>query len=298
MRVVFGPVINSDSIIYLLWLTIVLISALILNAVLEWIRDRVLIAGTLSFVSRLENIVYEMTFEKSQENWRDGNRAISNLRTIRNFTVTPIAGAILDVPFSLSLLAIIFFIHPLMGYFSLFGAIVAFIIGIYIEKKVEPHAEDASKFQSESRNQLQAYFRNIYAATSMGNLATIYKDWDTKHKKFLLLQAKASQYQALGQSVTQVVMMLQGSMILGVGTFLTLIGMMDFRMAGNLIIPKFIGALAIRPLMMVVMGWTRVITVREAISDLKSFLKTYEATIEKSHFPSPRVFKSDENVLY
>ena len=35
-----------------------------------------------------------------------------------------------------------------MGYFSLFGAIAAFLIGIYIEKKVEPHAEEASEFAS------------------------------------------------------------------------------------------------------------------------------------------------------
>ena len=290
MRIVFGPVINSDSIAYLLWLTILLISALVLNAVLEWIRDRVLLAGTISFITKIENVVYEMTFEKNKENWKDGNRSISNLRTIRSFMATPVAGAVLDVPFSLSLLLVIFFIHPLMGYFSLFGAIAAFLIGIYIEKKVEPHAEEASEFQSEARNKLQAYFRNVYAATSMGNLPTIYRDWDASHKKFLLLQSKASRFQALGGSVTQVIMMVQGSMVLGVGTFLTLIGMMDFRMAGNLIIAKFIGALAIRPAMMVVMAWTQIIRVREAISELKVFLKDYEEPAEKISLPAPKGF--------
>ena len=36
-------------------------------------------------------------------------------------------------------------------------------------------------------------------------------------------------------------------------------------MAGNLIIAKFIGALAISPTMMIIMGWTTVIGVREAV---------------------------------
>ena len=36
------------------------------------------------------------------------------------------------------------------------------------------------------------------------------------------------------------------------------------NMAGNLIIAKFIGALAIRPTMMIVMGWSQIIAVREA----------------------------------
>jgi ATP-binding cassette subfamily C exporter for protease/lipase len=292
MRIVFGPVINSDSVAYLLWLTSLLISALVLNAVLEWIRDRVLLAGTVSFITQLENKVYEMTFEKKQENWKDGNRSISNLRTIRSFMATPVAGAVMDVPFSLSLLLVIFFIHPLMGYFSLIGALAAFLIGIYIDRKVAPHAEEASQFQSEGRNKLQAYFRNVYASTSMGNLPTIYRDWDSSHKKFLLLQSKASRYQALGGSVTQVIMMVQGSMVLGVGTLLTLIGMMDFRMAGNLIIAKFIGALAIRPAMMVVMAWTQIIRVRESVSELKLFLKDYQEPTERISLPPPKGFLS------
>ena len=64
-------------------------------------------------------------------------------------------------------------------------------------------------------------------------------------------------------------MMVQGSMLLGVGTFLTLIGIMDISMAGNLIIAKFIGALAIRPTMMIVMAWSSVMGVREAVKELK-----------------------------
>ena len=106
----------------------------------------------------------------------------------------------------------------------------------------------------------------------------------------MLLQSKASRFQALGGSVTQVIMMVQGSMVLGVGTFLTLIGMMDFRMAGNLIIAKFIGALAIRPAMMVVMAWTQIIRVREAISELKVFLKDSEEPAEQISLPAPKGF--------
>ena len=69
-------------------------------------------------------------------------------------------------------------------------------------------------------------------------------------------------------------MMVQRSMLLGVGTFLTLIGMMSPSMAGNLIIAKFIGALAIRPTMMIVMAWSSVISVRGAVRDLRTFLET------------------------
>ena len=49
--------------------------------------------------------------------------------------VSPISGAFFDAPFSLIFLVAIFFIHPLMGFFFLFGLLMALIVGILIEKK-------------------------------------------------------------------------------------------------------------------------------------------------------------------
>ena len=82
---------------------------------------------------------------------------------------------------------------------------------------------------------------------TMGNFDRAFNRWKESNKKYLGYQTQASSTQALGTSISKVVMMVQGSMILGVGTFLTLLGLMPASMAGNLILAKFIGALAIRP---------------------------------------------------
>ena len=125
-----------------------------------------------------------------------------------------------------------------------------------IEKKVQPEQETAFENQSLARSELNMMHNNALYTNAMGNLPHLYNKWFSNQKKFLTFQAKASSMQALGGSVSQVIMMVQGSMLLGVGTFLTLIGAMDFRMAGNLIIAKFIGALAIRPTMMIGMKYS------------------------------------------
>ena len=272
MRTVFGPVINSQSISFLLSLAGLLVLALTINGVLEWIRERVLLSGTVSFISKLEEKVFAITFEQKQETWNDGARAFSNMRVLRSFMVSPVSGAIFDAPFSLLLLVVIYFIHPLMGAFSVLSLFAALIIGIMIEKKVQPEQETAFENQSLARSELNMMHNNALYTNAMGNLPHLYNKWFSNQKKFLTFQAKASSMQALGGSVSQVIMMVQGSMLLGVGTFLTLIGAMDFRMAGNLIIAKFIGALAIRPTMMIVMAWSQVIAVREAVKDLRNFI--------------------------
>ena len=43
-------------------------------------------------------------------------------------------------------------------------------------------------------------------------------------------------------------------------------------MAGNLIIAKFIGALAIRPTMMIVMGWSQVVNFKNSALEIKKML--------------------------
>ena len=58
-------------------------------------------------------------------------------------------------------------------------------------------------------------------------------------------------------------------MMLGLGTFLTLIGALPPNAAGNLIIAKFIGALAIRPTMMIVMSWAQVVNFKNSILEIK-----------------------------
>ncbi len=272
MRTVFGPVINSQSISFLLSLAGLLILALTINGILEWIRERVLLSGTISFISKLEEKVFSATFEQSQEKWNDGARAFSNMRTLRSFMVSPVSGAIFDAPFSLLLLIVIYFIHPLMGMFSLLSLVAALVIGILIERKVQPEQETAFENQNLARTELNVMHNNALYTNAMGNLPQLYRRWFSNQKRFLTFQAKASSMQALGASVSQVIMMVQGSMLLGVGTFLTLIGAMDFRMAGNLILAKFIGALAIRPTMMIVMAWSQVIAVREAVKELRNFL--------------------------
>ena len=279
MRTVFGPVINSQSISFLLWLAALLTFALVATGILEWVRQRILLSATVSFIVKLEEKVFNISFEQSSDQWNDGARAFSNMRMLRNFMISPVAGAILDAPFSLTLLIVIFLIHPLMGAFSLLSLVIALIIGILIEKKVQPEQENASEKQSIARTQLNSLHTNNLYCNSMGNLPHLYKRWFYNQKNFLTLQANASSIQSLGASVSQVIMKVQGSMLLGVGTFLTLIGAMDKSMAGNLIIAKFIGALAIRPTMMIVMAWSQVISVREAIKNLRIFLESNQIPV-------------------
>ena len=72
---VFGPVINSQSISFLLWLAALLTFALVATGILEWVRQRILLSTTVSFIVKLEEKVFNISFEQGSDQWNDGARA-------------------------------------------------------------------------------------------------------------------------------------------------------------------------------------------------------------------------------
>ena len=187
MRTVFGPVINSQSLSFLLSLAMLLVLALVVNGILEWIRERVLLSATISFIGTLEEKVFNVTFEQTPEMERRAD--IFKYAYLRSLWF-PLVGAIFDAPFSLLLLIVIFLIHPLMGAFSLFGLSIALMIGILIEKKVQPEQEFASEKQNIARQELNLMHNNALYCNAMGNLKYLYQKWFINQKQFLVFRKK------------------------------------------------------------------------------------------------------------
>ena len=275
MRLLFGPVLYSDSIANLAWVTLILVAALTLGGVLEWVRQQIFFSCSVSISNKLDKRVFNSVFTETTDNWIDGAKVLSDLRTIRIFMTSPPMGAIFDVPLCFIFLILIFFIHPYMGVMSLLGAVLALIFGLVTEKKVTPHLEDLQKHQSSSRQELNSSFKNSQTAVSMGIIPNIYKKWKTKNDRYLISQAQASSAQAAGGSGMKFALSIQGSMILGVGATLMILELIPMKAAGNLIVAKLIGALAVRPLMVIIMQWQMVVAAKEAYRNIENFLENH-----------------------
>ena len=287
MRILFGPVLYSDSVANLAWMTGILIAALILAGVLEWVRHQIFFACSASISNKLDKRVFNSVFTETSDNWIDGAKVLSDLRTLRIFMTSPPMGAFFDVPLCFIFLILIFFIHPYMGVMSLLGAILAMIFGLITEKKVTPHLEDMQNYQNISRSELNSSFKNAQTAVSMGIVPNIYKKWKLKNDRYLVSQANASGIQAGGGSGMKFALALQGSMILGVGATLMILELIPPKAAGNLIVAKFIGALAVRPLMVIVMQWQMVVAAREAYKNIEGFLEKHPKKSETMPLAAP-----------
>ena len=299
MRTVFGPVVNSGSTNFLLWVTAILVLMLTLATVLEYLRGRILFSYTTSITSQLETRIFDSTFANTSKlNYQSGNSVLQALRRLRVFILSPVFGSILDTPVSLIFLLMIFFIHPFMGLLAISGALIMFVVAVLTQRRAEPAYNKSMQALMKAKGKLAETFKNVEAAYTSGVIKNNVESWKNDNKEFLANQAVASTIQTSGLSATKTIMLVQGSLLLGLGTFLSLTGIMDIRNVGNIIIAKFIGMLAVRPFIMAIMGWKNIIEAKRAYKELEDFLEEFKLPSHSMSLPKPKGALNVRNLVY
>ncbi len=287
MREVYGPVVTTRSEWTLAMVTLLLVMALVMAAVIEWVRQRVMSAGSVRLATLLGHRIFEATFFANLHNAKGANTALSDLRQVRMFLASPTAAVILDAPIGLLLLGLIFYINSTMGLLSLVGAALTLIIGLITERAVRPTMTEALERAQLANAYAADASRNAEAIQAMGMLGSVRARWMMVQQDYLAKQTAANNHQALGTATTKVVMLVQGSALLGVGTMLTLLGHMSPQQGALLIVAKLIGALAVRPLMQLIQSWKAVVVFRDSFQRLDAFLTRIHPPQTGMQLPAP-----------
>jgi ATP-binding cassette subfamily C exporter for protease/lipase len=122
----------------------------------------------------------------------------------------------------------------------------------------------------------------------MGMGPSVQGRWQLIQNEYLKLQANATNKQGIGSAMTRSVMLIQGSAILGLGTALTLAGVLSPAAGGMLIVAKLIGAIAMRPMMQLITSWKQVSTARDALERLRTFMTKIPTPEAGMSLPAPR----------
>ena len=288
MREVYGPVVTARSEATLAWVTLLLVGALAMAACLDWVRQRVQSAAATRLSALLSEKVFDASFRANLMALPGARLALSDFRTVRNFISSPTAAVILDAPMGLMLLGLIFAIHPVMGLLSLAGGVLSIVISLLTERAVRPVMANAVE-----KSQLASHYaadasKNAEAILAMGMGPSVQGRWQLIQNEYLKLQANATNKQGIGSAMTRSVMLIQGSAVLGLGTALTLAGVLSPAAGGMLIVAKLIGAIAMRPMMQLITSWKQVSTARDALERLRTFMTKIPTPVAGMSLPAPR----------
>jgi ATP-binding cassette subfamily C exporter for protease/lipase len=297
MLEVYDRVVNSRNMTTLLMLIIVVIGSYVVMELLELVRHSYLQKAALKLDEAFRERLFGIAFEANLRRLPGGTiQAFNDLRTLREFIPSGAVMAMLDSPMALIFLLIVFILSPWLGVMALVGAVVQVWIAFQTERKTMPVLTLANRGAIDAQNYANGTLRNAQVIEAMGMMHNIHAQWMGRQRKFLQLQADASDTAGSNNATSKLIQNLQSSLLLGAACWLTLKGQM-LGGGGMMIVASTLGGMVLRPLAQLVAQWRMVANVRDAYQRLEGVLSYFPPKTDSMPLPAPRGVLTVEGVV-
>src|SRR5215213_4550267 len=222
MMQVFDRVLASRILDTLYYLSLIAIGATLVLALLEAVRGQVM----QRLATWVEHRVAPESFVRAIESTLRGRpyrmEALRDLAVCRSFLGSPGALSLYDVPWVPIYIAVIFMLHPVMGWIALGGAFLLFGLTLATEFTTSKLLKQANTAAMASQRRADAISRNAEVIDSMGMLPAVIGRWRDSVAGMAMPQQRAADRASLLVSATKFFRLAVQIAILGVGAYLVL----------------------------------------------------------------------------
>jgi ATP-binding cassette subfamily C exporter for protease/lipase len=297
MLEVYDRVVNSRNSFTLLMLLVAVVGAYVMLELLELVRHGILEGVSQKLDQAFSKQLFNTAFEARLKGMPGGTtQALSDLKTIRDFLPSGAVMAMLDAPMSLVCLLIVFAVSPWLGVLALIGAVVQVWIAVRTESSTMPVLTEANRAAIEAQNYANGTLRNAQVIEAMGMMGAIHDRWMGKQRKFLSMQAIASDTAGTNTASSKFIQTMQTSLLLGASCWLTLKGQM-LGGGGMMIVASTLGGKVLTPLVQLVAQWRMVVNARDAYQRLEGLLSGFPLREAGMPLPAPVGLLTVEGVV-
>ncbi|MEM6497971.1 MAG: type I secretion system permease/ATPase [Pseudomonadota bacterium] len=286
MLEVYDRVLPSQSFPTLLALAILVLILLSAQGLLDVIRNRMLVRLGNEFTRRLETRAIDLLVRLPLRSDRSKGMSnpIAELDVIRSFIGGPGLTSLFDLPWIPVYLAVIYALHPWLGWTAIAGAAV--LIGLTLVTEMCSRQSVAIGARANSqRNQLAAAMsRNSEAVVTMAMLGNMTSRWQQANHEYAVGQRRTSDISMGLGSLSKTLRLMLQSMVLAVGAFLVI---RQEASAGVIIAGAILTARALAPVDMAIGQWKAFVAARQSWQRLKDLLDLLPPTIEPMILPAP-----------
>ncbi len=288
MLEVYDRVVTSRSHVTLLWLTVLVLGAFLLMEVLEWARSEVMRRAAEALDEQLHMRVFQAMFEANVRRVPGGHvQSLSDFRRVCEFLYSPALLAIMEAPIALVMMVLLFLISPVLGWSAVAFGLLQVGITWLNERRTKPPLMEANRESIAAQRYADDTLRNAEVIEAMGMLRNTHGRWVNKQRKFLNLQAQASDSAGGFQALSKLVQNVLSSLLLGLSCWLLLHDELHGG-GGMLVVSSILGGRMLAPLVQVVGQWQTVVNVRDAWTRLDALLTAVPAQVPAMPLPAPR----------
>ncbi len=295
MLQIYDRVLTSRNELTLWFLTLIMLGLYLLMGAIEGVRSRLLVRAGMRFDDALNKRVFTAAFE---QNLRAGNasagQALVDLTNLRQFVTSAGVLAFFDAPWAPIFIAVIFYIDPMLGWFSIGATIVLVSLALVTEWATRRPLADANGAAMNSNRFADDNLRNAEVIEAMGMLPDLRKRWLARHESHLVLQSVASDRAGLIASVSKFVRLSVQSLILGLGALLAIEGKITpgAMIAGSILLGR-----ALSPVDLAINTWKALVSARASYQRLDEMLARFPARGTGMSLPAPKGELRVENLM-
>ncbi|MEO1104552.1 MAG: ABC transporter transmembrane domain-containing protein, partial [Pseudomonadota bacterium] len=285
MLQIYDRVLASGSIPTLVALSTIVIALYAFMAVLDLIRQRILIRIGHKFDDEMGDTAFSAYVDAPMKLGPQGANAqpIRDVDQLRQFFASPGITAIFDMPWMPLYLLVVFMIHPYLGLLATGGGIILVIIAIVTDKMARKAVAQSGELSNKRSAFADSSRRNAEVVRGMGMLQGIGSVWTDMNRSFLRSNAKAAEIISTSSVSTKVFRLFLQSAVLGLGAYLAV---QQIISPGAMIAASIIMSRALQPIEAAVSNWRQFLSSRQAFKRLNATLVATDDA-ERMALPQP-----------
>ena len=288
-------VLTSRSTDTLVMLTIVIVGAVVLQAILDAVRRFILMRTAVEMAVQLGTPILSAAARASLHGTGREYQTLGDMQQLRGFLVSGTLLSFLDLPFAPLFVLAIFFVHPDLGMIVVVTMLLLLTIALINQRMTSKHFATASSHLGRANFHLDSMARNSQIINALAMIPEAVQIWGKDTAASLKAQVKAQDRNIISASISRAVRLLTQVGMLGWGAYLAIQGELS---GGMVIAASIIAGRALAPIEGAIEGWSQVLLSRAAYDRIAGLLKSSPLNAERLTLPRPEGRLDVERLLF
>lgn len=271
MMMIYDQVLPSHSLPTLFGLLAMIIVVYLFQGVLDYMRSRMLAnvgaSLDLGLTSRVQRAISYMALNSRQQG--DGLHPMRDLDQIRGFLASPGPTALIDLPWVIFFLGVLYLMHFWLGVTATVGAIILAILTIMTDKFSRDRTRRLSQANSTRSAMAEGNRRHAEVIQALGMQGRMQSRWQYMSRQYLGIQMRLTQLTSTLGGASKTFRMFLQSLVLTVGALLVI----DGNATGGIIFAgSIIASRALAPVELSIANWRQFTAARQGWKRLNDLL--------------------------
>jgi ATP-binding cassette subfamily C protein len=294
MLQVYDRVIPTQGEVTLLFLTVVLLFALATLSLLDSIRSRLLVRGSVRLNRVLSGAILNATLARPEMGaQRIAKQAVREFDVLRQTLTGPVMVGLFDAPWIPVYILIAAVIHPWIGALALVGAALSFLLAWRNERATHAPLMEANQAAGQAYAGLEFTVASADVVRALGLRRALVSGPLQDRERMMGLQTEASLDSSRLAAFSKFLRLSLQSLALGLAALLAIDAKVS---AGAVFAASFIVGRALAPVDQLVGGWKMIVQALSAYQTLRELFVETPADIQLTRLPAPRGRLAVENV--